>query len=71
MVGRPVVWGLACGGEQGVYEVLSLLRDELVLAMKLCGVPSIKVDELKIKISTIVANVMNFDTGYFSQYSAA
>ncbi len=40
-VGRPVVWGLATGGEQGVADVLGLLHQELDLAMALCGCPSV------------------------------
>ena len=40
MVGRPVLWGLACGGEEGVRHVLELLRDELELALLLCGCPT-------------------------------
>ncbi len=36
-VGRPVIWGLAAAGADGVREVLDDLRDELVRAMKLCG----------------------------------
>jgi 4-hydroxymandelate oxidase len=37
LVGRPVIWGLAVGGEEGVLDVLRLLRDELDLAMALAG----------------------------------
>ena len=37
MVGRPALWGLAAGGEAGVRRVLELLRDELELALALCG----------------------------------
>jgi 4-hydroxymandelate oxidase len=37
LIGRPVIWGLACGGEDGVVEVLRLLREELDLAMGLSG----------------------------------
>lgn len=37
LVGRPVLWGLAVNGEQGVVDALSLLRDEIDLAMCLCG----------------------------------
>lgn len=37
MVGRPVVYGLAVGGAEGVSEVLTDLTDELVHAMALCG----------------------------------
>jgi 4-hydroxymandelate oxidase len=36
-VGRPILWGLAVDGEAGVRYVLELLRDELDLAMALCG----------------------------------
>jgi 4-hydroxymandelate oxidase len=39
MVGRPVVWGLAVGGAEGVRAVLELLRDELDVALALAGVP--------------------------------
>jgi isopentenyl diphosphate isomerase/L-lactate dehydrogenase-like FMN-dependent dehydrogenase len=38
LVGRPVLWGLAAGGEAGVARVLELLTDELELALALCGV---------------------------------
>jgi 4-hydroxymandelate oxidase len=44
LVGRPVVWGLAIDGEQGVARVLEILRDELDLAMALCG--ATRIDEL-------------------------
>ena len=37
MIGRPVLWGLAVGGEAGVEQVLTLLRDELSRAMALAG----------------------------------
>jgi isopentenyl diphosphate isomerase/L-lactate dehydrogenase-like FMN-dependent dehydrogenase len=37
LVGRPVLWGLATGGENGVVEVLTSLRDELDLALALAG----------------------------------
>ena len=42
LIGRPVLWGLAAGGEDGVTQVLSILRSELDLAMGLCGCPSLK-----------------------------
>jgi 4-hydroxymandelate oxidase len=38
LVGRPVVWGLAVHGADGVRGVLTHLRDELVRTMALCGV---------------------------------
>jgi 4-hydroxymandelate oxidase len=37
LVGRPVLWGLALGGEAGVRRVLELLRDECALALALAG----------------------------------
>jgi isopentenyl diphosphate isomerase/L-lactate dehydrogenase-like FMN-dependent dehydrogenase len=37
MVGRPVLWGLAAAGEEGVARVLGLLREELELTLGLCG----------------------------------
>jgi 4-hydroxymandelate oxidase len=37
LLGRPVLWGLAVGGEAGVEHVLELLRNELDLAMALSG----------------------------------
>jgi len=37
LIGRPIVWGLAVDGEEGVYRLLSLLKDEFKLAMQLCG----------------------------------
>jgi len=40
LVGRPALWGLAAGGEAGVRRVLELLREELELALALCGCAS-------------------------------
>lgn len=37
LVGRPVLWGLAAGGERGVAQVLSLLHTELSNDMMLAG----------------------------------
>ncbi|MFL5894030.1 MAG: alpha-hydroxy acid oxidase [Thermoleophilaceae bacterium] len=37
MIGRPVLWGLAAGGEQGVAGVLEMFRREIALAMVLAG----------------------------------
>ncbi len=37
MIGRPYVYGLANAGAVGVAHVLRLLRDELEIAMALCG----------------------------------
>ena len=39
-VGRPVMWGLALGGQAGVRRVLSSIAGELVEDAGLCGVPA-------------------------------
>jgi len=36
-IGRPQLWGLTVGGQQGVEHVIKLLADELSLAMALAG----------------------------------
>lgn len=40
-IGRPYIWGLAAFGQEGVERVLEILRVELELVMKQCGVTSI------------------------------
>ncbi|XP_015254263.1 PREDICTED: hydroxyacid oxidase 1 [Cyprinodon variegatus] len=40
-IGRPVLWGLACQGEDGVIELLELLKEELRLALALSGCRSV------------------------------
>ena len=40
-VGRPILWGLAVGGEAGVKSVLEMLRQEFDLAMALSGCPRV------------------------------
>jgi len=42
MVGRPVLWGLAVDGPDGVTRVLAHLADELLRAMALCGRASVE-----------------------------
>jgi 4-hydroxymandelate oxidase len=41
-VGRPVIWGLAAGGERGAARVLDLLRSEVEEALVLCGCGSVE-----------------------------
>ena len=36
-IGRPVLWGLAYRGEEGVEKVLKILKEELRVAMMLSG----------------------------------
>jgi 4-hydroxymandelate oxidase len=40
-VGRPIIWGLAVGGEAGAMRVLNLLREELDNSLALCGCPTV------------------------------
>jgi 4-hydroxymandelate oxidase len=40
LIGRPIHWGLAVAGEDGVRHVLELLRTELARDLILCGLPS-------------------------------
>lgn len=42
LLGRPVLYGLALGGQAGVEKVLSILHKELELAMALCGATSVR-----------------------------
>jgi isopentenyl diphosphate isomerase/L-lactate dehydrogenase-like FMN-dependent dehydrogenase len=37
LVGRPCAWGLAAAGEQGVADVLRILREEFLNALALTG----------------------------------
>lgn len=41
LVGRPILWGLAAGGCQGVVDILEVFRREFQLAMMLCGCASL------------------------------
>ena len=41
-LGRPYVWGLAAGGEQGVREVIRNLRSDFDLTMGLAGCASVR-----------------------------
>jgi 4-hydroxymandelate oxidase len=36
-IGRPVMWGLAAGGQDGVRHMLEILRNELDHTLALCG----------------------------------
>ncbi|MGE5305428.1 MAG: alpha-hydroxy acid oxidase [Alphaproteobacteria bacterium] len=40
-IGRPLFWGLAVDGEQGVIRVLDILREEMEITMAKCGRPNI------------------------------
>jgi isopentenyl diphosphate isomerase/L-lactate dehydrogenase-like FMN-dependent dehydrogenase len=36
-IGRPVLWGLATAGEQGIERVLEILKQELDVTLALAG----------------------------------
>jgi 4-hydroxymandelate oxidase len=40
LVGRPILWALATGGEAGVSRALAILREELEITMALLGTPT-------------------------------
>jgi isopentenyl diphosphate isomerase/L-lactate dehydrogenase-like FMN-dependent dehydrogenase len=40
LVGRPILWGLACGGEAGALRILEILKAEIELGLTLLGAPS-------------------------------
>ncbi|CAI0470782.1 unnamed protein product [Linum tenue] len=42
LVGRPIIYGLAAKGEQGVKQVIQMLKDEFELTMALAGCTSLK-----------------------------
>ncbi|GIL43172.1 hypothetical protein Vafri_986 [Volvox africanus] len=42
LLGRPVLYGLAVGGQAGVERVLQLLRNEIELSMALAGCSSVR-----------------------------
>jgi 4-hydroxymandelate oxidase len=41
-LGRPTIWGLTCGGADGVAGVLTALTEELAHAMALCGLDDVR-----------------------------
>ncbi len=41
MIGKPWVWALSARGEQGVSEIIALLKHELKIVMAHAGVSSI------------------------------
>jgi 4-hydroxymandelate oxidase len=40
LVGRPILWALAAGGQAGVERALAILREEFEIAMRLLGTPT-------------------------------
>ena len=58
-IGRPLFWGLAVDGEQGVSRVLEILREEMEITMARCGKPNVQSVD-----STVVAKVAPFQVGW-------
>ena len=44
-VGKPAVYAMSAYGQEGIERMLQILREELVLSMRLCGVTSL--DQVK------------------------
>ncbi len=42
LVGRPLLWGVCAGGEEGATRALSIFRDEMSKTLHLCGIGSIE-----------------------------
>jgi len=40
-IGRPILWGLAAGGENGVKRVIEILSQDFDRVMALSGCPTI------------------------------
>jgi 4-hydroxymandelate oxidase len=40
LVGRPIIWALASGGQAGVARALAILREEFEIALALLGTPN-------------------------------
>ena len=59
-VGRPLFWGLAVNGAQGVHHMLELLREEFDRAMGYCGQHS--VDQLEDRLLNIPPGWGSFRT---------
>ena len=55
LIGRPIFWGLSVNGEEGVGHVLDILREELSVAMGLCGVSDLKL---------VTRNLVNYPDGF-------
>ncbi len=58
-IGRPLFWGLAVDGEQGVSRVLEILREEMEITMARCGKPNVQSIDF-----TVVAKMPPFQVGW-------
>lgn len=57
-VGRPILWGLAVAGEEGVRRVIELYRSEFELNLGLLGCPSVADirREMVVKVDSLVSS---------------
>jgi (S)-2-hydroxy-acid oxidase len=53
-IGRPVIWGLAYNGQEGVEKVLQILKDEFKLAMMLSGCTTVPTITSKLLVKETV-----------------
>lgn len=56
-VGRPVLWGLFRSGQDGVEDILDILKDEFVNAAQLCGAA-----DMNSITADMVSSPAHFDT---------
>lgn len=66
-IGRPVLWALAVGGEEGVDDVLNLLRNEFHLAMGLVGCRSVEEIDRRIVVHQDVARIQKLKPKTYPQ----
>ncbi|KAH7867168.1 hypothetical protein Vadar_029791 [Vaccinium darrowii] len=58
-IGRPVLYGLAAKGEQGVRQVMEMLKNELELTMALSGCPTLKdIPRSRVSLSMMPVNLV-------------
>lgn len=50
MVGRPMLYGVCAGGEAGACRAIELLEDEMLRAMRLCGVRTVQEIRQQLKL---------------------
>ncbi len=59
LIGRPLFWGLAVGGEAGVRSVLEILRSELDMTMAMCGRATIdSIDRSLLALGSPLASIL-------------
>jgi 4-hydroxymandelate oxidase len=60
LIGRPVMWGLAAYGADGVQGVVEMLQTELARYMAMCGRPTLAaVDSSVLRVHAPLASVSN------------